>query len=1172
MSEEKSLVSKNKTNTKWTSAQQNAIYDDGGTLLISAAAGSGKTAVLVERVLRLMIRENNPIDVDKMLIVTFTNAAARELSTRLSARLSQMIKNEPENMLLRRQKMLIGKTNICTMHSFCMHLLQRYFNILNLPADFGVADESDIYNIKEKAMQSTLEEMYKDDAFCEFASLYGKARSDDAVKNAVLALYDYSRSLPNPQKALEKLIDDYNTNLPFTKTLWGKSIVKQIYNSLKTTISLTKGALQIVSEESELINYESALELDILYYNDIKKLIDEDRWDDAIKFSQNHKYANFKSVKVEDKTMADKVKKLRDAAKKINENLQNNFFICSQAEFEEDKIRVKPYLASLCNAVLIFEKEFYNLKLEDKVLEYSDFEHLAIKLLCDENGNKTKEAVEVSKEFEYIMVDEYQDTNAIQEKLYDCLANEDCSNLFYVGDVKQSIYKFRLANPEIFIEKRHTFKQYADESTHPATIILGHNFRSSKNIIDQVNYVFSSLMSVDVGEINYDESEELKKGIQSEFDGGAFEFNIIDTELENAQKDDIEFVANKISDMVANKYQVRDGEGTRDCKYDDFCILLRTREKFTLYQNALNEKNIPVFTDTGESFLTSNEVSSIISLLKVIDNPGQDIHMAATLMSAMFNFTPDDIIKIRTNYPKGRLYSALLKSDMPKAALFCKTLQWLRCISTGINLTELLSEILNFTNYEAIISAMENGDIKRENIRLFIAYASNASQGIYSSSGLTNFLRRIDNSVNMSSASSATPAKNCVSIMTIHRSKGLEFPIVILADAAKQFNFRDSYDQYLFHPILGAGFKLKSEEGGGIFSTAMHSAISFVKTNETKSEQMRILYVALTRAKDKLIVCAPIANAQKTLSNLADFLSTSIDISILVQRQNNFAAWLCIAALLHPNCGNLRKIAQAQTIKLAKPLGEFNAQIFNIELYEKQENKKIFERKSKPDNKLLGEILNNFKIANKIKEDNFALPLKLSVSDISHSKTDFILSRPAFSFSEGLTSAEQGTAQHAFLQYADFKNAKDNLENEIKRLVQKHFISEIIAEKLPREKIMAFLNSDTAKRINNAQKLYKEYDFITEVNANEIYDDLPIVVQDKKIQVQGIVDVLIINNNKAEIIDYKTDKNKTNQQFINTYSKQLLLYKFAIENQFNLKVSKCTIYSFENNIEIPIEL
>ena len=1163
--------------TKWTPAQSDAIYDNGGTLLVSAAAGSGKTAVLVERAVRLLTDEEHPVAADRILIVTFTRAAAEELRARIGVRLAAAAAAQPNSLHLRRQRLLLGRAAICTIDAYCMQLLQRYFAELELPPDFGVADDATAFSLRQASLARVLETLYDDVDFADFASLYGRARSDAPAANAVLALYDFTRSLPHPDAVLEQLCAVYEADASLPDTLWGKALLQSALESTDNALTLLQAAREIVANEPAIQNYDAALSGDAAFFTALQDLLRQRRWDDAALYTQQFSPARLKPpVRGYQGTEGDEVKRLREMAKAALKQLHERVFVCTCADFENDRARLAPMLRALARAVVLFAQEFYNAKLAEKVLEYSDFEHLALKLLCDEHGEKTPLAETVSRGFDAVMVDEYQDTNALQALLYACLANEDGSNLFFVGDVKQSIYRFRLASPGIFIEKRESFTPYAMGCAHPATITLGHNFRSAGSVIAQINDVFCCLMSRAVGDVAYTADEQLVQGAQDTYDGGPMELKLVDTGGAESENGDAGAVADTIVQMVQSGFAVREkGGGIRPCRYDDFCILLRTRGKFAQYAAALAQRSVPAFADTGESWLTSPEVSPLLSLLRVIDNPGQDVHLAAVLLSPLFHFTPDDLAEVRTAAPKGRLYAALLQSELEKARQVCEMLRVLRTLAVTLPLDALCAEVFARTHYFSAVGAMENGAARRENLRSFTAFAASASAATVG--GLSGFLRRVDNAIESGATGSSAPAavpQGSVAIMTIHRSKGLEFPVCILADAAHGFNLRDASNAVLFHPLLGAGFRLRAENGGNLFSTAPHAAIQLAIQRESVSEEMRVLYVALTRARDKLIVTAPLKDPAKTLTELAIGLAgTGCADAYTLGRQNSFAAWLCTAALLHPDCDALRKAAGGIPLPLFAARGRMHAEIIAAGDAAVPGESPRFIHTAQPDAALAQRLTENFAYS-KVHANAPQLPAKLSVSAISHGMADPILSRPAFLYQEGLTAAERGTAQHAFLQFADFAAAAQNLNAEIDRLVQSGYLAAALAEKLPRARIQAFLSAPICHRMQQAETLLREYDFITAVPAKFVTEpeQLPPHAAYTPVLVQGIADVVCVNGATAEIIDYKTDRGKTPEQFVQRYAKQLQLYRRAIEKRLDVTVPACTIYAFENGLEIPVPL
>ncbi|NLS85039.1 MAG: helicase-exonuclease AddAB subunit AddA [Ruminococcaceae bacterium] len=1151
----------------WTSPQKNAIEDNGGTLLVSAAAGSGKTAVLVERAVRLITDAETHVSADRLLIVTFTRAAAEELRSRISARLARAAADNPDSIFLRRQYILLGRASICTIDAFCQQLLRRYFSELGIPPDFKLLSDADAFTMRQNALAEVMEQMCADKAFCDFASLYGRARSDSRAASAVLSLYDFLRSLPYPHKALEEICAAYETALPLSATKWGIALLKQAEKAADSAYKLLQSAQKIIINETPLEPYSIAIGEDLRFLEVVLQCIKSGRWDDARIRVQEYAPANFKQVRGYESDGKEQVKRLRAEFKDMLKMLTQRVFVCSEAEFEADRAECAPMVKALASAALLLEDKFYTSKLAEKKLEYSDFEHLSLKLLCDENGDKTALAAAVSKGFDAVMVDEYQDTNAIQALLYKCLANDDESNLFFVGDVKQSIYRFRLANPESFINKRESFAPY-DAKTHPATVILGHNFRSTPSVIGQINDVFSCLMSRSLGDVEYDASERLYTLSQADLKT-EMQLKILALDEASDALTQAAQTAKMINDMVKNGVTVRSADGERPCEWGDFCILLRSRKMMPLFEAELSRLGAPCYADTTESWLTAAETAPVLSMLRVIDNAAQDVAMASALLSPLFAFTPDDLTRLRLMRKKGSLYAALINSSEPKCVHFCTVLRRLRALAATETVETLCDELFAETHYFAAVSAMENGAARRDNLRSLTGFARGIEQSL--TGGLSSFLRVIDSMLDSNAPQGAdADAKpvGSVAIMTIHRSKGLEFPIVILADTTHKFNFSDTIEPVLFHPALGLGFNLRMGDGS-LYRTAPHSAIYFAQKAEAVSEEMRILYVALTRARDRLIITAAMKRPEAKLQALATMLAgtNGADAYVLAQ-SNNYADWLLTAALLHPDCENLRKAAGAAMLPLYEAEGHFAAEIIAPEAAQTQDEAEEFTRKTPPDEALVNTLLDSFDEALPLAALS-TLPAKLSVSEITHRAAVRILARPDFMYKEGLTGAEMGTAQHAFMQFADFAAGKKDIEAEINRLSTGGFISAEIAEKLPRDALSQFLSSPLVSRMQSADKLLREYDFITAVSAKFI-QDMPKELETTPVYVQGIADAVLINGENAEIVDYKTDAQKNPQYFIDSYAEQLRLYKAAVEKRLGLKVTACTIYSLAMQKEVAI--
>ena len=1155
---------------KWTPQQQAAIEDDGGTLLVSAAAGSGKTAVLTERAVRLITREDHPVAADRLLIVTFTRAAAEELRGRIAARLADRLAEEPHSAFLRRQRILLGRAPICTVDAFCMQLLKTWFAKLDLPPDFTLADDATAHELREAALAQTMEEFAADEGFRAFADLYGRARTDAAAAAAVLKFYEFSRTLPHPAKVRERVCTDWETREPLAQTAWGKALLREGEKSAGSAKKLILAARAVVAAESTIAKYDAALAVDETECDALLADIRAGRWDAAAVRAANYEPPRLPAVRGAGEE-GQRIKDLRAAAKKEFARLSDEIFVCTEVQFEEDRARIAPMLRALSRAVTRFEELFFSAKLREKALEYSDFEHLALKLLCTEDDQKTPEARQIAAQFDAVLVDEYQDTNALQALLYRCLANEDGSNLFFVGDIKQSIYRFRLASPEIFAAAREACAPYQPGGAHPAAITLGENFRSAGSVIHAVNDVFSCLMTRETGDVDYDQNEELREGAPSGYDGGPMEVKVVKLGGNGGVETDAACVAQTIRELVESGFEVREKSGgTRPCGYGDVCVLLRTRAGFPIYEAALSALEVPVYADTGEDYLQSPEVSVVLSLLRVVDNPAQDVYMAAVMLSPVGGFEPDDLARLRAESPDTTLYAALLKSGGEKERALCTLLGELRAMAQTKSPADLCAEIYARTNCYAAAGAMENGAARRENLRRFAAFAAASSQS--GAAGLSAFVRYADAAQQTGAGSGAAPVRapeGRVCIMTVHRSKGLEFPVVILADTQHSFNLRDAAENVLFHPKLGAGLTLRG--AGGLYATAPHRAIKLAVTAESVSEEMRVLYVALTRARDKLIVTVPLRDAEKRLTNLAASLAGlgGADPYFVASRRS-LGDWLLAAALLHPDGGVLRKAAGAAVLPLRAANGHIRAQIVQPAEQEAQTETAVFVRESAPDEALTQALCENFG-----QRDPLAalseLPVKLSVSSLSHAEDAPVLSRPAFLYKEGLTAAERGTAQHAFLQFADFDAAARDVPGELARLVDEGYLDAALAGKLPQERIETFFASPLAGRMRAAGQLLREYDFITAVPARFVRE-LPDKLANTPVLVQGIADAVLVNGSEAEIVDYKTDRGKTPADFLRAYAKQLLLYRAAVEKRLGVTVTKCTIYSFELSQEIDVPL
>ena len=1166
---------------KWTEEQEKVIQLRNRSLLVSAAAGSGKTAVLVQRIISMVMDEVHPLDIDRLLVVTFTNAAAAEMRERVGTAIEAALEKDPYNQHLQRQLTLVHNAQITTIDSFCIRILRDHFHKIDLEPGFRIADEGELKLLREDVCEAVLEEFYEkaDPEFLRFADSYSQAKNDLQIKEMVLKLFHYSESYPWPEEWLESCVQQYEAadEEALEQKPWMQDFLSYMKVRVGDLIRALEHLLDLTRDADGPYMYEASVQDDLYQLYALQECEHFSQWQAAITG------INFKNIGRAKKYEGSEQKK--DAVKSGRDRIKDQIVKWKKTIFasplETQLQRLNQTSGMVRMLVLVtqaFAKQFALEKQQKNMLDFSDVEHYALRVLVDPVTKElTETALEYQQQYQEVMIDEYQDSNYVQETLLTAVSGvkNGRENLFMVGDVKQSIYRFRLASPEIFIGKRGGFAPYTPGGPHPATVTLGHNFRSAGNIIDQINDVFACVMSRTVGDVDYNGDEMLVRGADDGYDGGPMELDIVDMSGGDTALGDAGAVADAVERLVKEGFAVREkGGGTRRCGYGDICVLLRSRARFGLYAAEFARRGIPSFADTGESPLTSTEVSPVLSLLRVIDNPGQDVHLAAALVSVMFSFTPDDLTRLRLLAPRGSLYAALLKSEEPKAQAFLETLRALRRLAATASVEELCGEIFARTHYFAAVGAMENGPARRETLRAFTAWAAGVDRG--GAGGLAAFLRVVDSAVESGAVQSGgTPVlpEGAVSIMTIHRSKGLEFPVVILADTARRFNLRDTSNPVLFHPSLGLGMNLRADGDGGLYSTVPHRAVRMAQRSEAVSEEMRILYVALTRARDKLIVTAPLQNPEKTLSALATTLAgTGGAEPYTLSQALSFSEWLCTAALLHPDCEELRKYAGGALLPVYAARGHMRARVVPAQpAGQAADEPSAFVRTARPDAALLEQLLQNFG-ARYENAPLCTLPAKLSVSGLVHEGAAPVLARPAFLYKEGLTAAERGTALHAALQFADLAAAANDLPGEVARLVEGGWLDAALAGQLELPRMAAFLQSPLAARMREAKKLLREYDFITAVPAKFVDDTLPEPFAHQPVLVQGIADAVLVNGDTAEIADYKTDRGKTPEQLLQAYAKQLLLYRAAVEKRLGVRVERCTIYSFSLGREIPVPL
>ena len=1154
---------------KFTDAQAAAITARGGSLLVSAAAGSGKTRVLVERVVGLITDPEHPADADSLLIMTFTNAAAAKLRADITTRLAQEVRAHPGDRNLRRQQLLLQRASIGTVDAFCLHFVQQHFAMLDVPPDFETAEEADLARIEQETLAATLETAYNDPDFRAFADLYDRGRTDNTAGDAILDLYHFTRALPHPAASLKAFAEMWQTDAPPQDTPWGQELLGiALARAQGAKTLLESGAAIAARDEMADAAYTAVMQDDAARVENLCYRLAEKDWEGSLNALElalgGWRRAGAVKGGKDGNQAASAASELRDRAKKQLESLRKDALLCTGEEFAADRRRAAPLVAALVRAAQTFADSCFAAKCAEKVLDYADYEHLTLDLLLDEHNERTPLCRTVSSHYRAVLVDEYQDTNALQDAIYFALARPEADNLFFVGDIKQSIYRFRLADPSIFVGKQQQWKPHPQPAPAPATLALDANFRSAPGVIAGINYLFETFFSKGLGGVDYGDGQRLVVGgDKNAAYQGMCEVDVMDGADTEAEA---QHIARRIAEMVQSGFAVRGREGVRPCRYDDFCILLRGRKGFPTYEGALRTAGIPVFADSAADLLDEPHIRPFAALLRVIDNPAQDIPLAAVLLSPLFPYTADDLVALRRACPQGSLYGAVLDDAADRFAEFTAALTEYRRLARTLPVAELLEELLARTGYLAAVGALPDGARCREDLLSFTAWASGAGRA-----GLPALIRAMDaaaanGGLNQSAGGQTRPG--CVSIMTVHRSKGLEFPVVFVADTDHKFNQSDAIRPVLTHSRLGVGVMLRAPRAAKRFKTLPYAALAQAIRTETLSEEMRVLYVALTRAQDALIITVPLKNTASSLKTPAVCAAAEATGPEAMRSMGSWAGWILTATMLHPDSDALWNytsfLPHHRPTKVA--LG-----IRLLPLPEQTE-----QPPAPPAPAADPAAVARLRASFAWQSPRAALekvPAKVSVSAVVHAARPVALERPAFLQKSGMTGAERGTAIHAFMQSVPFDGPAPDLTAEVRRQTELQLLDPALADKLDLDAVRPFFESAVWRRIRLAKQILREEPFITALPAAEV---TPAAGQGSaaaaEVLVQGIADLVLVFDEHAEILDYKTDRSRDAQFYVDEYAAQLRLYRRAFAQRLSVPVTKLTIYSFALADEIDIPL
>ncbi len=1179
----------------WTKAQQDSIAARGGSLLISAAAGSGKTAVLIERILQRIIDKEHPLDVDRLLVVTFTRAAAAEMRQRLSAALAEKMAAEPENTVYQRQQLLLPQASITTVDGFCAKLLRRYAGHAGLPPQFKVAETGEAAVLSAQALDEVLEESYqrRDAGFLALSTTLNGRKSDNGLREAVNEAYTFMQAQPFPEQWLREQSDAYTAVAPLENSRWLAPLLREADFTLEALAMQFRRAADMAACGG-ITPYYDCLMSDAKQMEALREQIQSGTYDARRALLANIPFDRIPTVKTEDAVQEDikkAVKDTRDDLKKRAKKL-GELFYADEAALRAELAALSSMVEALGDLVMRYTARYTALKRAKKLLDYNDLEHECVRLLVDAStGEPTRLARELSEQYVEIMVDEYQDTNAVQDALFRALSREE-QNLFMVGDVKQSIYGFRQAMPEIFTSRRDTYTPYeAQKPTYPATITLGNNFRSRDTVTDAVNFLFRQLMHRSLGGVDYDEREALVCSAKyAPAEGCETEWLLLDAALAAGDCPDkaiaeARLIARRIREQMATM-TVATGDGSRPLEYGDICILFRSGKPMPLYIKELTRLGIPVGTEGGGAFLSTPEISTVLSLLRSIDNPLREVDLTALMLSPLYGFSADDCVRlrllIRNQAQEVPLYTAIEQVAcgqwMAQEALqrlcrrFISDLRRFRTLAASLPVNRLVERLYRITAIEAVFSARAGGRQRVANLHQFDSLARQFEQDGFH--GLSAFVRYIDR---LQEQGKDLPAGNSiggnsVKIMTMHGSKGLEFPVVYLARVGSGVNRQDAKKKLLFHHRVGIGLCLYDDEALTKGRTLPYFGVAHARRQDETAENLRVWYVAMTRAREKLCVVLTDRDLTAHLGKLELTLPAGREIlPYQLLHANSVGEWFLSAALRHPSFAAWRQDPQ-NTVSLAATL-PWTVTVYDPSKLDEAIVPETVEKVVTADAALTAELRTRLAYAYPYAALR-DVPAKVAASQLSHEDMhrDFIAqSRPAFLQKEGLTPAQKGTALHTFMQFADYTQAANDGNAEAARLTAAGFLTAQQAEVLPFDRLKAFFESDLYARMRDSADCRREFHFAVHVPADTVAAQ-PTGFADEQVVVQGIADCVFRESDGLVLVDYKTDRVKTPEELSDRYRSQLQFYRRALEPILGLPVKEAVLYSFYLNQSVNVAL
>lgn len=1185
-----------------TPNQEAVVKNRGGGLLVSAAAGSGKTRVLVERLLDRILSEGR--DINEFLIITFTRSAAEELRSRISKELHTQMKNDPDNRHLRRQVVLLYRTQISTIHGLCTLLLREWGHLLDINPDFSLCESEEAALLMTQTLQDVLEERYEnidpEGEFAQLLDILSAGRDDSSLMEIVLDIYGRMQSHPDPARWMEEQLTLLSLEhvSDAGETLWGELLLRDTQDIAAYWVARLSEVVQQTLKDASLFPYTESIQA-TLY--GLQELIGaaELGWDAAAQ-SVSVPFPKLKPVRnCQDPQLKEDIQELRKQCKAAVDTLALRFESISVGLMRDIRL-LRPALTGLFDLVRDFDCRFQQVKKRKGILDFSDLEHKTVALLTDESGTPTELAGLIGSRFLEIMVDEYQDTNQVQNTIFNALSDRG-RNLFLVGDVKQSIYRFRLADPTIFLEKYRRFLPFdqAGEGLE-RKILLSQNFRSRPEVLEAANDLFRAIMSRRLGEMDYTDEEALyPAGSFPEGDGYETELHVLDfktlggedTEEEKLGNHKLEarYVAGKIAELLTGPFPVSDGNGgTRPIEAEDIAILLRSpgavRHHFV---SALRDRGIPCSAEEGDDYFSTTEVSVMYSFLQVIDNPRQDVPLISVLHSPLYGFDGERLAKIRM-MSDGDFYTALEfagEAGMADARAFLEELKLLRFGAGELSSHGLIWRLYQKTNALEIFGRMPGGLQREQNLLAFYELASRFESSGHK--GLFPFLFHLFNlrEAGIPLVSGQSREQRGVKLLSIHRSKGLEYPVVILAGMGKRFNYTDIQKPVLFHSELGLGPRGVDSSQMVEFQTLPRMAVALQLKREMMAEEMRLLYVAMTRAKEKLIMISTLAHGEGELKRLSLGASLPVDPQQL-ERCSGVGQWVILAAMARPEGEVLRKIAGRGFQPTGMVLGPAwriiyhrgipqEGKMLSLPVETGQVETSLFQREE-----LWGALRWRYPY-----EALAATPAKITATQLPDTSLTATTEREAYGDEKmspfhrprfaaeafGLTAAQRGSAYHTVLQSIAFERCGtlEGIQEEIRRLVGQQFLTEEEALGVDPMVLYEFFASEIGELLRTARNLHREFPFSILVPAAEFYPHAP---GDEQILLQGVVDCWFEAEDGVTLVDFKTNRitPEAAKEKAKDYRMQMTAYARALEEITGITVQKRIVWFLQPNVGIEM--